>query len=621
MQPPEPMNATTTLLRYDISTDPFPLQASPKSGDSVVATLKVAGSNPKPSQPVQLQGLSITLPVGTDASDLTDNAPISAIPPDGWSLTDTKKGQGSVEYVFKPNQGQGLVSKQGLVFSFDNIQINAETGTCQITVKEGSAGNPVEQLYVTKFPNAWGAVSFWLDPPDIPYQGSTTLNWEGPAGATYSIEYVMDGEAINVPTGGTVLGSQGQYPAQGDPPLTLERTTVFTLLVNEVIDEQSYNAQCQKTVTVELPMPVINLFRASLDTSSIPTLILEWATGYAEECELTGSPYLLKPSSPEGGAKFILSSINPLLSVYTLMAINDTGTTSASIAVEFQNPITIPEGMPPNLYCLRVTPDSALLYVGQTEGGPPDFGGPAVCAFDVRTIQPSSPCASVPFDNGFDFSPDGSLLYGAAASGTLSVLDARTLKVLKTVNVGGSVGGTAVSHDEKLLYLADSQINAVRVIDAGAFQPVGNPAPVEHSPYGIDVSPDGSKVYVTLLVSIDPTQGGSVVAFDTTGDPVNPLKFSGQVNLDYAPYGVAVSPDGERVFVVSGVRDQSNPEFTVFDYAVMVFDAALQPAGSSVPLSLMPFGVAVSPDGTRLFATSFGALSAFAPTFTGGVSG
>jgi WD40 repeat protein len=432
----------------------------------------------------------------------------------------------------------------------------------------------------------------------------------------------MGGEIINIPTdGGPPLGSEGQYPAQGEPPLTLDRTTVFNLIVNETVGEHSYKAQEQKIGSVEQPMPVINRFRARLDHSLYPTLILEWATDYADECEISGSPYQLKASSPEGGFKFPLSPVSPLLSTYTLTAINDTGTATSNITVEWKPSIPTPEGMPPNLYVLCVSPDAKLLYAGQTEGGAPTFGGPALCAFDVRTLQPSPPCEPVPFDNGFSFSPDGSRVYGAGATGTLHVLDGGTFKVIREVTVGGSVGGVAASPDGKLLYLADSQINAVRVIDASSFQPVGNPASVDHPPYGVAVSPDGSRVYATLLTSLDPSVGGSVVEFAPTGDLNNPLVFVAQVHVDYSPFGVAVSPDGERVFVVSGVRDWSNKVIPVFNFAVMVLDASLQPAGNPIPVGFSPFGVAVSPDGTGLFVTASGVLSAFAPTFTGGITG
>ena len=79
------------------------------------------------------------------------------------------------------------------------------------------------------------------------------------------------------------------------------------------------------------------------------------------------------------------------------------------------------------------------------------------------------------------------------------------------------------------------------------------------------------------------------MAFDVTGDPNNPLKLAGQIQVDYAPYGVAVSPDSERVFVVTGIRDWSNQNIPVFNYVVMVLDSSIQPAGSPIPIGFMPF--------------------------------
>src|ERR1041385_1706044 len=97
----------TTLLRYELTTDPFPLEASPTTGSPELATLKVVGSNPDPSNPVTIRSVSITLPVGSDAAHLTNQTPDGPVPPDGWTVGEPKVGQGVVQYVFKPDAGKG----------------------------------------------------------------------------------------------------------------------------------------------------------------------------------------------------------------------------------------------------------------------------------------------------------------------------------------------------------------------------------------------------------------------------------------------------------------------------------------------------------------------------------
>src|SRR6185295_1703009 len=166
--------AEVSALRYALTTDPFPLEASPATGAPETATLKVVGSNPDPSDPVTIRSVIIAVPVGPDAAQLTDVNPSAPVAPDGWTLAQTRQGENIVEYVFKPQAGQAQIAGQGLAFVFNDIQTNKQPGVVVIEVTEGSDG-PVTQLVVTKFPNDWGEVFFSADPPIIPFGGTTSL--------------------------------------------------------------------------------------------------------------------------------------------------------------------------------------------------------------------------------------------------------------------------------------------------------------------------------------------------------------------------------------------------------------------------------------------------------------
>ena len=98
--------AEVSALRYALTTDPFPLEASPATGAPETATLKVVGSNPDPSDPVTVRSVIIAVPVGPDAAQLTDVNPSAPVAPDGWTLTQTRQGENLVEYVFKPQAGR-----------------------------------------------------------------------------------------------------------------------------------------------------------------------------------------------------------------------------------------------------------------------------------------------------------------------------------------------------------------------------------------------------------------------------------------------------------------------------------------------------------------------------------
>src|SRR5258708_20237776 len=62
------------------------------------------------------------------------------------------------------------------------------------------------------------------------------------------------------------------------------------------------------------------------------------------------------------------------------------------------------------------------------------------------------------------------------------------------------------------------------------------------------------------------------------------------------PGGVAVSPDGSKVYVTNSLP---------FTGTVSVIDAATNTVSATIPVGPFPGGVAVSPDGTKVYVTIF----------------
>jgi YVTN family beta-propeller protein len=69
------------------------------------------------------------------------------------------------------------------------------------------------------------------------------------------------------------------------------------------------------------------------------------------------------------------------------------------------------------------------------------------------------------------------------------------------------------------------------------------------------------------------------------------------VTVGADPYGVAVSPDGTRVYVANGLDD-----------TVSVIDTSTNTVTDTVTVGTNPYGVAVSPDGSRVYVTNNGAV-------------
>ena len=130
----------------------------------------------------------------------------------------------------------------------------------------------------------------------------------------------------------------------------------------------------------------------------------------------------------------------------------------------------------------------------------------------------------------------------------------------------------------------------------------------------LDVSPDGSRVFVTGEQSYDNGVTNSLqasrygtVAYDAgTGDQLWASTHASPVLGSHIPTGLVSSPAGDRVFV-TGYR--VTPPYSSTEYVTVAYDSATgAPAWANQYLQVggtytIPTGVAVSPDGGRVYVT------------------
>lgn len=114
-----------------------------------------------------------------------------------------------------------------------------------------------------------------------------------------------------------------------------------------------------------------------------------------------------------------------------------------------------------------------------------------------------------------------------------------------------------------------------------------NIIPVGTGPEGVAVSPDGRKVYVANKTA------GTVSMVNTATNQV-----IGTVNLSVSVQGLAINPDNRRLYIVAG--DAGSGFVSVRDSAnlAQVDIIPLSPRGGTQP---NPQGIAVSPDGRLLY--------------------
>jgi hypothetical protein len=601
-------------LLYALTTEPFPLQASPAQGDLVQCVLTVVASNrarDPAANPVVLEGVKITVPIGDGAPALMPDATgVGPVPPAGWGLQpNTAPGV----YAFVPDGPRGTkvsVGAEPLVFELEAVPVNRSPGpVAGLQVMEGSAGLPTLDLPLTKFPSGWGTVEFWANPPDIDFGQSTTLHWSGPPGATYRIEYAAGGEVVNLPPAGqTPFASTGVWPGACGPPLAPKETTVFTLTVEETIGSEQYATRAQETVTVVAPGPRIELFAGTIVAAGGGyRTLLEWEAAITDYCTLSAVPeYELRPRSQPGG--YALPIDWPLTGSYVLDAVSHAGTARATLQASWQvkrvNPLSAALDPPMDL---ALAPDGALLYVA---------GGQSMYAY-VPPANAGDPLPE-PIFEPFGLVVGPATRLAAARSGGAELVVAR-----RRLGDGSGFSGVAV------VEFTDGDFRWMRgwVIETAS------------ATNAIAVAPDGSQVYVVTDESIwaqsfSMDTGASlewmasatgVTAVAAAGDGWLYTGAAGSVTAQRVgdgglTPGATLSLPGQTVVDLALAGDTL---FVALGQEVVVADrSSMQQLGD--PLPIVADAIAASPDRLRLYALSISAQSLYvvSPTpLAGGVPG
>ncbi len=175
-------------------------------------------------------------------------------------------------------------------------------------------------------------------------------------------------------------------------------------------------------------------------------------------------------------------------------------------------------------------------------------------------------------------------------SDSVSVIDTSNNTVVATVGVGSQPYGIAVTPDGTRAYVANCG-GDVWVINTSS-NTVAAKVVVGGCPYGVAITPDGTRAYVTR------DNGSSVWAIDTASNTV-----LAKVDVVATPGGLAISPDGTRVYVAS-VGTLTVPA------AVSVIDTASNTVAATFDVGGLPLAMAFTPDGTRAYvATSVPSIS------------
>jgi len=230
---------------------------------------------------------------------------------------------------------------------------------------------------------------------------------------------------------------------------------------------------------------------------------------------------------------------------------------------------------------------AARLRAGATAG--PDGDAFSVTVSDglaSTTVSVSVPVSPVDVGTPSSASTGGSNPAGAvvvpgkgvyvanSSSNTVTVLDATSGAVIKTIAVGGAPTAVAASADGSTVWVANAGSNSVSRINTATNAVVATTA-VGWTPRSLVVAPDGSTVWAANAGS------NTVSRISTATNAV----VGSPINVGWAPYGISITPDGSSVFVANS---SSNTVSRISTATNAVVGSPINVG--SAPLSIAAFG-------------------------------
>ena len=166
---------------------------------------------------------------------------------------------------------------------------------------------------------------------------------------------------------------------------------------------------------------------------------------------------------------------------------------------------------------------------------------------------------------------------------TVSVIDTTTNTVIDSIMVGVAPFGVAVTPDGTRVYVTSLLNGGVSVIDT-ATNTVITTIPVGAFLGGLAITSDGERVYVLQRVGI-------VSVIDTATNTV-----VANIPVGSGAFDIAITPDDSRAYVGHG-------DAPLFTPSVTVIDTATNTVIGVIPVGAGPTNIAITPDGTRAYIT------------------
>jgi YVTN family beta-propeller protein len=253
---------------------------------------------------------------------------------------------------------------------------------------------------------------------------------------------------------------------------------------------------------------------------------------------------------------------------------------------------------------LKISPDGTKLLValsGSPIGGPgvdesklppADRAADGIGVVDLATHAVIRKYHSGSDPESFAMSLDGKMIFVSNEdSGEMTALDLESGDIKARVKVGEEPEGVTTGPDGKVVFVSCEGSNEVVAIDTRTFKVVGRVA-TGPRPRSIAFSRDGAIGFVAS------ENAGTLTAFDARTRKVKKTialpRPSEQGAIPPRPMGLQVSPDGSRLYVSLG-RAKG---IAVIDIATQEYKSTIADVGTR------PWGIGISTDGTKLYTAN-----------------
>ena len=234
--------------------------------------------------------------------------------------------------------------------------------------------------------------------------------------------------------------------------------------------------------------------------------------------------------------------------------------------------------VPPGPHGLVVTPDGRKVYLSSD-------GASTVSVIDTATDRIVQSIDVGPTPHGLAISPDGhQVVVSGWGANQVSVIDTTTDRIVGSVSVS-QPHNSVISRDGRTAYVGSQQqgATAIVIVDLGQQTQVGT-IPLDKTPRAIDLSVDGTQLYVTVA-GMDALQVLDIAS----------KRVMAPISVGTSPHQPLIPPTGPFGLVVSQGTG-----------TLELLDLPHHAVSSTVQVGKTPHWIAISSDGATAYVTNEG---------------